>query len=448
MSAGLAARLAGGEMKDHVRVYAVVGVVLGLTMASFLLLTSYEQYMLQISRDGIAGTISGDGLVLDHDVTLREAYGGAPRMNHAPELVRHLESTGRYAATPRLTLQGVVFPPSGAPEGAILRGIDPRTDERVFQLKDKVVVGRYFQPDDPATQDLLGRTVAGIPPVSAGPASSDNVTRDYVKAYPAIVGRAFLESRGLKVGDVVRAAVQTGGGTADYHTIGLRIIGAYDIGLPVMEQVLHFVHIDSAREITGWGADAATEVAVDDLRNARLAEPEQVAADLKVLAPASASYTWHDVLVYVSGTLMDTVNLLLYGTMTVTLFLAAAAIHHVMDGIVLRKTREIGSLKAFGARDRTILQVFLFQALAIGAMAGALGVALGYAVVSWARAAGLQTEFLAGSAIKVDFVVTPQALLLVLALPIALCLVASAPPALHAARLPPVEALRRGELAA
>lgn len=443
----VATRLAAGELRDHKRIYAIITVVLALTMTSYLVLTAYEQYMVQITRDGLASTITGDGMVLEPQVSLREAYGGAPRFPNSKELEQRLGSTGAYRAVARLTVQGVLQGPDTPPEGAIFRGIDPARDEDVFDLKAKVVEGSYFPPGERYTQGTVGRLVSLPPPVAVGNVSTTEVTTRYADAYPVIVGKAFFDSRGLEVGALLRATVQTGRGGADYTFVNLRVIGAYEIGLPVMEQIVHFAHIDSLREITGWGAEAATEVAVKSARTAKLEEPERVAADLALLAPARTAYTWHDVLVYVSGTLMDTINILLYGTMTVTLILAAAAIKYVMDSIILRKTREIGSLKAFGARDRVVLQIFLLQALVIGLAAGALGVASGYAVVAWARLTGLRTEFLAGSAIKVDFVITPEAVVLTVLLPVALSLAASVVPAERAAKLAPVEALRRGELA-
>lgn len=63
-----AARLAAGELRDHARIYAVIAVVVALTMASYLL-AAYEQYMVQITRDGMA---------FAPGTTMREAYGGAP----------------------------------------------------------------------------------------------------------------------------------------------------------------------------------------------------------------------------------------------------------------------------------------------------------------------------------------------------------------------------------
>lgn len=94
-----------------------------------------------------------------------------------------------------------------------------------------------------------------------------------------------------------------------------------------------------------------------------------------------------------------------------------------------------------------VLGAFLAQAFAIGLAAGFLGAHAGTAVVLGARSTGLETEFLAGSAIRVDFVLTLAALALTVLIPVARSLLASTPPAKRAARLAPVEALRKGELA-
>lgn len=442
----VAGRLALGELKDHLRIYVVIAVVIALTMGSFLLLTAYEQYMVQITQDSVSETISGDGMILADDVTRRQAYGGAPIFDNASGVIDDVESTGEYRAVPRLTVQGAI-PRGNGLEGAIVRGIDPDVDHRVFPLQEKIVEGQFFQPGMQYTQGPAGQAANSVPNAGAGNRSTDDISRQFSDPYPIIVGETFYQSQGLSLGDTIQVLVQTGSNAGDYSSAKGRIVGVYDVGLPLMTQLMHFMHIDSVREMTQSGPDAATEVAVDATGTDKLPEAEAVSADLKRAEPGRTVYSWHDMVVYVSGTMMDTVNILLFGTMVVTLVLAGAAIHHVMDGIVLRKIREIGSLKAFGARDRTVLGIFLLQALVLGAAAGLGGIAVGYGVVRWARSQGLQTEFLAQSAIKVDFVLTPWSMAMTVLIPVAVALLASLPPALRAARLPPVEALRKGELA-
>jgi putative ABC transport system permease protein len=137
---------------------------------------------------------------------------------------------------------------------------------------------------------------------------------------------------------------------------------------------------------------------------------------------------------------------MLWGSIGVTLFLCGAAIKYVMDSIIMRKTREIGSLKAFGARDRTIFKIFLYQGLIIGFIAGVIGIILSLIVMNLVNWYGLSVEFIAGTQLKIGFIVNWLTLLVALLLPVFLSVLAAAIPAKKASMLPPVEALRKGEL--
>ena len=63
------------------------------------------------------------------------------------------------------------------------------------------------------------------------------------------------------------------------------------------------------------------------------------------------------------------------------------------------------------------------------------------------NAYGLSVEFIAGTQLKIGFLVNWLTLLIALALPVVLAVLAAAIPAKKASLLSPVEALRKGELA-
>jgi putative ABC transport system permease protein len=144
--------------------------------------------------------------------------------------------------------------------------------------------------------------------------------------------------------------------------------------------------------------------------------------------------------------MQDVVTIMLWGSIAVTLFLCGAAIKYVMDSIIMRKTREIGSLKAFGARDRTIFKIFLYQGLIIGLIAGLLGILFSVLVMNLVNWYGLSVEFIAGTQLKINFIVNWITIIIALALPVSLSVLAAAIPAKKASMLSPVEALRKGEL--
>lgn len=158
-------------------------------------------------------------------------------------------------------------------------------------------------------------------------------------------------------------------------------------------------------------------------------------------------YSSHDLIRYISGSMQDIANIMHWIMMFIILALATFAIYHAMDNIVLRKIREIGTLKAFGATDGAILEIFLNQALFIGFLSG--GFAVGISVIAmrfinWYG--GLSIGFIGETQLDIKFLVTWSLVLTTFILPILVSILASILPAKKAATLSPVEALKKGEI--
>ena len=129
---------------------------------------------------------------------------------------------------------------------------------------------------------------------------------------------------------------------------------------------------------------------------------------------------------------------------TLTLAIGGVGLANIMLVSVTQRTREIGMLKSIGATSRSILLQFLLEAMAIVTVGGIAGVACGYVVT-----AALQTLPLLGPLFKdtsgtgdihlriSQFAVMTSTLLLEF-----VGLVAGLLPAIKAARMSPIEALR------
>ena len=128
---------------------------------------------------------------------------------------------------------------------------------------------------------------------------------------------------------------------------------------------------------------------------------------------------------------------------TLTLGIGGVGLMNIMLVSVTQRTREIGVEKALGARKRHILLQFLAEALAITFMGGVLGVILAYAVSLSVGRLTLYSAFAKNAeAGDIRLLIHPGTLIAATLILTAVGLVSGMVPALRAARLDPIEALR------
>lgn len=137
----------------------------------------------------------------------------------------------------------------------------------------------------------------------------------------------------------------------------------------------------------------------------------------------------------------QTMTLFLGAIAAVSLLVGAVGIANTMFTSVLEKTREIGIMKAIGAKNRDILMIFIFNSGMVGLVGGLLGIGLGSAISSWLPMLGIRLMG-AGAGGGMTTAVTPKLLVYALGLSLAMGIVAGVIPAYRASRLKPVDALR------
>ena len=138
-----------------------------------------------------------------------------------------------------------------------------------------------------------------------------------------------------------------------------------------------------------------------------------------------------------TGTLINTVSLVLVGFAAISLVVSTIMIGIITYVSVIERTREIGILRSVGARKKDISRVFNAEAMIIGLTAGAIGVALAYLASIPISAIIANLSGLSGVA-----ALNPIHAVLLIAGSMALTLIAAFFPSRIAARKDPVEALR------
>ncbi|MCX6750876.1 MAG: ABC transporter permease [Candidatus Pacearchaeota archaeon] len=142
---------------------------------------------------------------------------------------------------------------------------------------------------------------------------------------------------------------------------------------------------------------------------------------------------------------MSTMSIFLGAIAAISLIVGAIGIANTMFTSVLEKTKEIGIMKAIGARNKDILIIFLLNAGMIGLVGGLGGIILGVigsgiigSMVSTASgtAGGGISRMLGNTA------VTPELLIGALLFAVIIGMIAGAIPAYRASKLKPVDALR------
>lgn len=249
----------------------------------------------------------------------------------------------------------------------------------------------------------------------------------------AIIGRNVAYPKNedeqiVALGDRIKLTIRVRGESKE---ITLRVIGIIDehgsfFGLNVDDVIgIPFRIYDQVFEQGGSCAIVQAYVdETDDIDQVADLLKDNLGDDYFVVSPSAAI----DVQKQVTGT----IQAVLGGIAAISMFVAGIGIVNTMAISVNERTKEIGTMKAIGAKSTDVLFLFLSEALYTGLIGGFIGVVLGFVI-------GKLVGRYIGLPVEVNYMLAAGTLVFALFT----SLVSGASPAWNAAKMNPVEALRR-----
>ena len=208
------------------------------------------------------------------------------------------------------------------------------------------------------------------------------------------------------------------------------------------------VYIPISQAQSFFGTDKVDSIIVK-LTSDDEATIERVSEAIEEKFSGQVSVTSSTAVLGIVSSVFSTIELFLGGIAAISLLVAGVGIMNIMIVSLMERTREIGILKALGMKSRTVLAIFISEAVIVGLLGATFGIGLGWVLANVAATiftgggfavAGEQGSV--GGQFAITPVITPTVLLGALGFGIAVSVIFAIYPAWRASRLKPVDALR------
>ncbi len=260
-----------------------------------------------------------------------------------------------------------------------------------------------------ATQLTLGYKDTNVSTIISG-VDTDTYAKTVEDLLPMAQGRMLKpgDSHVLVIGSAIakdmfgeKIGLNTGIDIAGvkYRVIGIMkpsgsaLGGGYDSDI--------YIPIQNARDILGTSV-GSKEVTAIWARTQKGVDAQVVAdrLDQRLMSKRKVKPDDKDYMILTSQSIMDQIGTItgllatfLGGVAAISLLVGGIGIANTMFMSVMERTREIGILKAIGARRSTIMEIFVMEAGIIGLGGGLIGVLLGLLISTVLGAVGVPSKF-------------------------------------------------------
>lgn len=205
------------------------------------------------------------------------------------------------------------------------------------------------------------------------------------------------------------------------------------------------IPIEAARSVLDDVGDSEFDSIIVKVTDENLVEQTMSDIDAKLMLSRHVTNRTKDYSVSSSlamqetiSTTMESMTTFLAAIAAVSLLVGAVGIANTMFTTVLERTKQIGIMKAIGAKNRDIMTIFLMNSALVGMVGGVIGLAIGYAASAMVTLPMMGGRMMSGG----GNVVSPQLMLFALSIAVGIGVLAGLIPAYRASKLKPVDALR------
>jgi len=315
-----------------------------------------------------------------------------------------------------------------------IRGVDPEMERGVVDITPFIVEGEY---DLEGSKTIVGSELARELGVTVG----ETLT-------------IFSPGNFKEILNEIERLEKTGGKPEDIASLKqlilpteLEVTGIFESGRYLYDSEFLIVPLHIGQELYNLGP-AAHGLAVKT-RDPYLADKVRNDLNSRLESPAYAM-SWMDM----NKQIFDAIRMerqVMFFILMFIILVAAFGIMNTLITVTVQKTREIGVMKALGARTNQIVGVFLAQGMVVGVFGTLIGLGLGISLTQYrnevshflSRSLGVEVfpaSVYQFSEIPAEIVASDVAIICLSAFVI--CSVAALIPAWFAARLDPVKALR------
>jgi lipoprotein-releasing system permease protein len=298
-------------------------------------------------------------------------------------------------------------------DGIVVRGIDAKKERLVTDLESNILEGgmELDQGEDELPGILLGATLAN----RLGVELDDNVVLFSLKEGSLTTG--WSQPKASKL--IVR--------------------GIFETGMYEYDASLAYISLSNAQKLFNMGSKVTgLHVKLDNLYQA-----EKVA---KLMEDKLGYHYYALDWMHMHKNLFSWMQLEKYAMFIVLSLIVAVAAFNIISTlimVVIEKRKDIGIMKSMGSTNPSIMKIFMFEGLVVGAVGVVLGSFFGY-VLCWVQRTfnviSLPAEIYFISSLPVEM--RPLDFLLVAMATMLLTFLATVYPARRAAQLSPVEAIR------